>query len=145
MSEKKSFSFSGFLIAFAFIILGSFVGGVVLNMVMGDGTFSLTSKTTTSWAIIIFAVLFLFYILSLSGKDKSVSLKGKSSMENQHFASMKELNKNFTNCWFSELKNLSITGIPFRFEYKRRNLHMIYTTTGLFFSTKPMVGVFNVK
>ena len=117
MSEKKGFNFTSFFITSGLILLISIIGGAVISYFMEPDNFSFTSDTTFSFIFILFCVIFLMYILSMSNKDKDTKLKGKKDMENQHFASINELNKNFTNCWFSELKNLSITGIPFRFEY----------------------------
>ena len=48
-------------------------------------------------------------------------------MENQHFATLKELDKNFKHCKFTELKYQNITGVPFRFEYKHGNLNIHFT------------------
>lgn len=127
MAEEKSFSITSFITMTVMMIVIAFIAGAALNYFMGDGTFSLTSSTTLSWALIAFGIMFLFYIISLTGKEGKFSFKGKSSMENQHFASMKELNKNFVNCMFTDLKNRSITGVPFRFEYKHRNLHIHFT------------------
>ena len=127
MSEKKGFNFTSFFITSGFIALISVIGGAIVSYFMDADHFSLTSDTTLSFVFILFCVIFLMYVLSMSNKDKDTKLKGKKDMENQHFASINELNKNFTNCWFSELKNLSITGIPFRFEYKRKNLHIHFT------------------
>ena len=126
MSEDKSFNFVNFLITAAMMIIISFIGGIALNYFMNN-IFSLTSQTTLSFALIIFGVMFMFYIISVTGKDKDSKLKGKDKMENQHFASIKELNKNYVHCMFTDLKNMNITGIPFRFEYKRKNLHIHFT------------------
>ena len=127
MSEKKEFNFTGLIISTLFIIIISFVGGAILSYFMSPDTFELFSDTTLGLIFIIFCAIFLMYILSVTGKDKDSKLKGKKDMENQHFASINELNKNFTHCWYSDLKNMSITGVPFRFEYKRKNLHIHFT------------------
>ena len=127
MSEKKEFNFTGLIITTLFIIIISFVGGAILSYFMSPDTFELFSDTTLGLIFIIFCAIFLMYILSVTGKDKDSKLKGKKDMENQHFASINELNKNFTHCWYSDLKNMSITGVPFRFEYKRKNLHIHFT------------------
>ena len=126
MSEKKPFSLTSFAITFLMLLVIAFIGAIAFGYLL-DGTVSITSSTTISTAIILFGVMFLFYIISATGKDNHGKLKGKSSMENQHFASLRELNKNFVNCKFTELKNKSITGVPFRFEYKFKNLHIHFT------------------
>ncbi len=124
-SDKKS-KLVVYAIAFVLILIVSMVVGVLGNMYIFNGGFSLTSPTTLSIAVIIFLMVFLFFILS-RGKDKDAKLKGKNSMENQHFATLKELDKNFKHCKFTDLKNMSIQGVPFRFEYKHGNLNIHFT------------------
>jgi type IV secretion system protein VirD4 len=126
MSSEKSIRFTTFIITTAFFAVLSYIGGVALNYLLTKNI-ELSSRKTLAISILVFMVVFLFYIISFSGKDKDLKLKGKSSMENQHFATMKELDKNFKHCKYSELKNLSITGIPFRFEYKHGNLNIHFT------------------
>lgn len=125
MADKdKSTSRLTFLVGIAFIALGAVIIGCLLNYfltkkVFGDNTFV--------FALIAFLVMFLFFVLSRTDKNKDSKLKGKSSMENQHFATMKELDKNFKHCKYTELKNMSIQGVPFRFEYKHGNLNIHFT------------------
>ena len=126
MSDKK-FDFGKFLITILFIAIFSLVGGVLMNYFLLDRVFSITSSNTLTVAFLIFLCATLFYILTSSGKDKDTKLKGKKDMENQHFASLKELDKNFKHCKFTDLKNMSITGVPFRFEYKHGNINIHFT------------------
>lgn len=126
MSEKK-FDFSKLLVATLSIAVISMTGGVLMNYFLLDKVFSLTSSNTLTMAFLIFLVAFLFYVLTTSNKKDDSKLKGKKDMENQHFASLKELDKNFKHCKFTELKNLSITGVPFRFEYKHGNINIHFT------------------
>ena len=124
-SEKQS-SFLTFILTTLFFLILSYAGGVGLNYLMSS-TVNFSSRTTLTYAFVIFLVVFLFYVISYTSKDKEGRLKGKSSMENQHFASLKELNKNYKHCFYTDLKNLSVTGIPFRFERKHNNIHIHFT------------------
>ncbi len=124
-SEKQS-SFLTFILTTIFFLILSYAGGVGLNYLMSS-TVNFSSRTTLTYAFVIFLVVFLFYVISYTSKDKEGRLKGKSSMENQHFASLKELNKNYKHCFYTDLKNLSVTGIPFRFERKHNNIHIHFT------------------
>lgn len=126
MSKSKSSNFINILIYIAMFFVIAYLGGVGANYLFNQ-TLDFTSENTLSIAVIIFLGLFLFFIVSYSGKDKAVKLKGKNDMENQHFATLKELDKNFKHCKFSELKTLSIVGIPFRFEYKHGNINIHFT------------------
>ncbi len=126
MSDKK-FDFGKFLLTIVFIAIISLVGGTLMNYFLLDKTFSITSSNTLTVGFLIFLCASLFYILTMSGKDKDSKLKGKKDMENQHFASLKELDKNFKHCKFTDLKNMSITGVPFRFEYKHGNINIHFT------------------
>ncbi len=124
---ENKFKLSTFLITTVVFAILSYVIAILVNAFLFNNGVSFVDKGTLSVFLIIFCIAFLLYVLSLSGKEKDGKLKGKSSMENQHFASINELNKNFKHCKFSELKNLEITGVPFRFEYKRGNLHIHFT------------------
>ncbi len=124
---ENKFKLSTFLITTVVFAILSYVIAILVNAFLFNNSVSFVDKGTLSVFLIIFCIAFLLYVLSLSGKEKDGKLKGKSSMENQHFASINELNKNFKHCKFSELKNLEITGVPFRFEYKRGNLHIHFT------------------
>ena len=126
MSKEKGFSLTNFLITSISIVFVSIVGGVLLNYFLTN-TVSLTAEDSVTFSFIIFLCLFMFYIISATGKEKNGKLKGKDSMENQHFASLKELDKHFKHCKFTELKNLSITGVPFRFELKHGNINIHFT------------------
>ncbi len=124
---ENKFKLSTFLITTVVFAILSYVIAILVNAFLFNNGVSFVDKGTLSVFLIIFCIAFLLYVLSLSGKEKDGKLKGKSSMENQHFASINEPNKNFKHCKFSELKNLEITGVPFRFEYKRGNLHIHFT------------------
>ena len=126
MSKEKGFSLTNFIITSLSIVFVSIVGGVLLNYFLTN-TVSLTAEDSVTFSFIIFLCLFMFYIISATGKEKNGKLKGKDSMENQHFASLKELDKHFKHCKFTELKNLSITGVPFRFELKHGNINIHFT------------------
>ena len=129
MSKKeKESKFLTFLITMAFIAVGSIIGGVAITHFLYNQPIDLTSSKTTSYMMIIFLVATMFYFIAVSNsKNKSGKLRGKDKMENQHFATLKELDKNFKHCKFTDLKNLSIKGVPFRFELKHGNINIHFT------------------
>ncbi len=116
-----------FILAGVTILVISVIGGYALAYLLGDGEFSIPSDYGNTWSFIIFLVAFLFYIMSYSSKSSSHKLRGKDKMENQHFATLKELDKNFKHCKYTDLKNLSIKGVPFRFELKHGNINIHFT------------------
>lgn len=127
MQVERRFSFPSFIITTIVMFIASYILGVVVNLYLLDGVLAFFSSTTIAATLVPFFIMFMFYIVSLISKDKDLKLKGKNMMENQHFATTKELNKNYKNCWYTELNKLSITGVPFRFEYKHKNLHIHFT------------------
>lgn len=127
MLYENKFRWSTFLFTTGIFLVIGYISGILINMFLLKGGFSLTSTSTLAFFFIIFSVAELLYILSLTSKNKDGKLKGKSSMENQHFATLRELDKNFKHCKWTDLKNLNITGVPFRFEYKHGNLNIHFT------------------
>ena len=123
-SEKKN-KFGNFLINLVLIAFGSYAGGVVVDHFLMNNPLSLNSKSVMTTTFIIFACAFIFILLKDMKED--TTFKGQKDMENQHFASLDELNKNFKHCKFSQLKTLSITGIPFRFELKHGDINIHFT------------------
>lgn len=123
--EEKKGNFLGMLIVLGFIFVASYIASIVItDKVMGEGL----SFAPNGMTFIIFAAGALTYIVYVTGeKDKHYRLKGKSSMENQHWASLAELNKNFKHCKFSDLKNMDIQGVPFRFQKTHNNLIIHFT------------------
>lgn len=127
MQIERKFTWPSFLITTVVMFVVAYVIGNLLNIFLFKNPLDMFSSTTISVTLVIFFVAFMLYIVSLISKDKDGKLKGKNMMENQHFASMKEINKNYKNCWYTELNKLSITGVPFRFEYKHKNLKIHFT------------------
>ena len=78
---------------------------------------NITNKTTLAIAFCLVLIIGLFIVLSK--KPPKTSLKGKDKMDNQHFLSEKELDKNFKHYYFDELKNVSLIGVPFRAKYAK--------------------------
>ena len=129
MADKKELTFfekitNTFLWSILFAVMGYVAGILVAKFLYGTG-WVFYSPEVVSTAAICFGLLLLFYLLR-ERKDDS-AFKGQKDMENQHFASIQELNKNFKNCKFSQLKNQDITGVPFRFELKHGDLHIHFT------------------
>lgn len=125
MSEEKKKSKSGIIIAIVFIFVASYVLSIILDNKVFGNPLSFKPNSATFLLFVIFVLVYVIY--SSNDKDKTVRLKGKSSMENQHFATIDELNKNFKHCKFTDLKNLSIQGVPFRFQKIHNNLIIHFT------------------
>ena len=113
MAQDKSVSITGVIVAEIFIFIVSVAGGLVGNYYLFSAKKFVFDSNSIAITVILFLGLSLFFILSRTMKDKDAKLKGKNAMENQHFASLKELDKNFKHCKFTDLKNLSIQGVPF--------------------------------
>lgn len=125
MSEEKTRSKSSFFIIIALIFVASYVLSVILDNKLFGNPLSFKPNAAT---FLLFVIFTLVYVLNATNdKDKTVRLKGKSSMENQHFATIEELNRNFKHCKYTELKNLSIQGVPFRFQKIHNNLIIHFT------------------
>ena len=129
MSEEKKETFSEKLKALLFwsviFAAASYVAGILISKFLYGTEWVLYSSEVGFTAVVCFGLLLLIYLLR-DKKDDS-SFKGQKDMENQHFASLAELNKNFKNCKFSQLKNQNIVGVPFRFELKHGDIHIHFT------------------
>ncbi len=126
-TSKKGFNWSGFFVAMLSCALISFASGVFINYFLIEGVISFGSTNTLSMAFLVFMICFLWWIVNYSNKHSQGKLKGKDAMENQHFATLKELDKNFIHCKFTDLKKMSIQGVPFRFELKHGNINIHFT------------------
>lgn len=129
MADKKELTFfekiTNFILwSILFAVMG-YIAGILVSKFLYGTDWVFYSPEVVSTAAICFGLLLLFYLLR-DKKDDS-SFKGQKDMENQHFASIQELNKNFKNCKFSQLKTQDITGVPFRFELKHGDLHIHFT------------------
>ena len=125
MAEEKKRSFTSILVMLVIIAVASYIGGIILNDKVLNMGLSFKPDGTT---FLLFAVLGVVYIIAITNdKDKYTRLKGKSSMENQRFATLDDLNRHFKHCKFTELKNLSIQGVPFRFQKQGHNMTIHFT------------------
>lgn len=121
--KKKKGSFTKVLMflviaVFVWFLSSAFTGWAMGNSISVNTAIEfLFNKTSLSIAFCIALVIGLFMILAK--KPVSSSLKGKDKMDNQHFLSEKELDKNFKNYYFDELKNISLIGVPFRAKYTK--------------------------
>lgn len=122
-NNEKSSKLFNFVLTLLLIAVISFICGNTLTYFL-DG--AILTEQAYSFTFIFGMIGFLFYIMSNPSKSQS-KLKGKDKMENQHFASLKELDKNFKHCKYTDLKNLSIKGVPFRFELKHGNINIHFT------------------
>ena len=133
--KKKDFKekITNFLFWCVIGIIASFAMGSIFVSLTGDEEFSFNAiienifngKSTVA-SLCVFAIMFLFIILSGSDK-KDTKLKGKDKMENQRFLTDKELDKNFKHCFYSELNEFSHTGVPFRVIRKGNKLKIHFT------------------
>ncbi len=96
-------------------------GGITMQTVID----SLTNTTTLAIAGCLLLVVGLFMALGI--KPKEGGLKGKDKMDNQHFLSEKELDKNFKHYYFDELKNISLVGVPFRAKYNKGKIKIHFS------------------
>lgn len=126
-NNEASSKFMRFLLALFFIFIASLIGGFGVSYIVNDQNFTLAAEKMTPWVTIIFLVVIMFYFVTWQNSKKNGKLRGKDKMENQHFASLKELDKNFKHCKYTDLKNMSIKGVPFRFELKHGNINIHFT------------------
>jgi len=125
MSEEKRRSFTSILVMLVIIAVASYIGGIVLDNKLLGKELSFAPNGTT---LLLFCILGIVYILAITNdKDKHTRLKGKSSMENQRFATLDDLNRHFKHCKWTELKNMSIQGVPFRFVKHGKNITIHFT------------------
>ena len=130
-STKNKLSFYLILTIGVFII-SFFAGGCFVTLLDPTKEFTFAniingmfSGTGTTAGFAIFAIGFLFVILSKSSKGKT--MKGKEKMENVRFLTPKELDKTFDNCYYSELSKRSIVGVPFRAVKKGNDIKIHFT------------------
>ncbi len=136
MSEKSNnlkSKLSSYLFWGVLGLVASFLTSSIIQAIFSDEEFTFKSifdnifnGKATFLALIIFAVVMLFVILSNPG-TKSTKLKGKDKMENQRFLNDNELDKNFKNCYYHELHNFSHTGVPFRAVKKGNKIKIHFT------------------
>lgn len=96
-------------------------GGISMQTVIN----SLTNGTTLTIAGCLLLVVGLFMLLAI--KPKEGGLQGKDKMDNQHFLTDKELDKNFKHYYFDELKNISLVGVPFRAKYNKGKIKIHFS------------------
>ena len=120
--EKKKKNWGTRLLLYFIIFVFLYIVSAIFTCYVYDHNISLEligkyffDKTTLALAFSASLVAILFAVLS---KKPSTALKGKEKMDNQKFLSEKELDKNFKHYYYDELKNVSISGVPFRAFYK---------------------------
>ena len=97
--NKKPFGekVGNFLFWLLIFAAGSYLAGVIIaKYLFNTPNFEFYSSDVLTATFIVFSVSFLFYILR--DKKDDTSFKGQKDMENQHFASLAELDKNFKHC-----------------------------------------------
>ena len=119
--EEKAFAFFGHVLAFvvALFLCSAFVCYTKqLSITFNNLVANLTDTTSLALAVSVVGIIILFEVLAK--KPKSGSLKGKDKMDNQRFLTDKELDQKFKNYYFDELKNVSLTGVPFKAKLDKR-------------------------
>ena len=127
-SKEKSFTekVGNFVFWLLVVAVLSYVAAVILEKVIHNNEeWIFMSDGVIMMFIIIFASGFLLYITM--DRKEDVAFKGQKDMENQHFASLSELDKNFKHCWYSQLKSMDIVGVPFRFELRHGDIKIHFT------------------
>ena len=121
-----------FVLSLGLLFLSFFAGGAFSVLLDQSKEFTLSeifgamfNGSGITASLIIFAVGFLFIILSKKPTGKT--MKGKEKMENVRFLSPNELDKQFANCKFSELSKKSIVGVPFRAIKKGNDIKIHFT------------------
>ena len=135
VSDKSSFKDKLLLytmLSLALFVL-CFIIGACITLAMGQQeiTFSgifevIFSGEAFGASIAIFAICFLFVILSVNSKSTK-KMKGKDKLENVRFLTPSEVDKTFKHCYFHELHNESITGVPFKAVYKNGRIKIHFT------------------
>lgn len=132
MGEKNS-KLSYYLILSCCLFVISFIAGSLFTSLL-DFSQSVTigvifenifNGKSTMASLCIFAIGFLFIILSKKSTGKT--MKGKEKMENVRFLTPAELDKTFDHCYFSELSKKSIVGVPFRAVKKGKDIKIHFT------------------
>lgn len=119
--EEKALAFFGHVLAFvaALFLCSAFVCYTKqLSITFNNLVANLTDKISLALAVSIVGIIILFEVLAK--KPSSGSLKGKDKMDNQRFLTDKELDQKFKNYYFDELKNVSLTGVPFKAKLDKR-------------------------
>ncbi len=120
-----------FIMAVTFV-LAMIVFGVLSAYISGETiSASLVFSKMVSKSVLIFAgctVIIVVIFIVLGKKPNDAKLKGKDKMDNQHFMSNRELDRQFKHYYFNELKNVSLTGVPFRAEYKKGKIKVHFTS-----------------
>lgn len=139
MADKKkkssSKSFGNFIM---YTLLGlpiaALVAGLVITLIDGSDLSlgavfeNMASETFKTWFIIMFGVYFIFLLLYFTDeKKKDSGFKGEDELENVKWLESPALEKTFKTKNFSELKNFSHEGIPFRMIHKKGDIKVSFT------------------
>ena len=88
---------------------------------------SFGDSRTLTWFFILAGAGLAFFMLTFVGAKKDEDFKGQSELENVHWMTEKEMDKNFQHCKFSELKNKYVQGVPFRAVYSHGDIKIHFT------------------
>lgn len=138
MSEKKGFKekFVNTVIIVIVGAIGAYILAMIASLLIGgrgfsfDAILSSIGDSSTSTYFLVFAGIgFLFLMLNFMGSKKDDDLKGQSELENVRWMTEKELDKTFPNCYFSQLKEFSKEGIPFKAVHRRGDIKIHFAPT----------------
>lgn len=140
MAEKKKKSTFGtnvtnFLLWMAFGIPLCYLVGLVFAMFTETGTLDFASlldytnnETANTWFIVSLGIFFILLLLYFTGaKKKDSGFKGEEDLENVKWLEGASLDKAYKMKYFSELKNFSHEGIPFRMVHKKGDIRINFT------------------
>lgn len=135
--SKSTFAtnFSNFIIWMLIGLPISLIAGTLMTM-LTEGSFDIANFTsyiaypsTTTWTVVLYGVFFMLLLLYFTGSKKKESgdLKGEKDLENVKWLEGADLDKAFPMRFYSQLKNFSHEGIPFRMVYKKGDIRINFT------------------
>jgi len=139
MADKKKKGGSGIISNFfIWMVIGTpvcLIASLILTMFVNEQTIRaeglldyLGHPTFNTWFLVSFGVFFILLLLYFTAdKKKDSGFKGEDDLENVKWLEGPALEKTFTTKYFSELKNLSHEGIPFRMIHKKGNIKVSFT------------------
>lgn len=112
-----------------YIVSMAFVMLVEAHTLSLEGIFSYAGHpTTTTWMIVFGGIYFILLLLYFTGtKKKDSGFKGEEDLENVKWLEGASLDKAFPMRYFSQLKNFSHEGIPFRMVHKKGDIRINFT------------------
>lgn len=138
MAKKKS-NFGENLTKFIFLLILGVVAAcalaIVLTMFMEGASINadsardyLSNSTAQTWMLVFSGIYFIFLLLYFTASKKKDPTLGDENLENVKWLEGGALDKAFPPKMFSDLKNFSWEGIPFRMIHTRKGQMKVYFT-----------------